>query len=167
MTARQAATRAAAVITALVLQPAVVGFLGLPLGRPQLVVVVVAVIALVDGPGPGAVCGFLAGLASDLGSDHVVGRQALVLTLVGYAVGLREDDGERSALLALVSVAAATLAALVLDAGLAVLLADGRTTGTALTTAVVGAVLYDLLITPFVLPPLRALLVRADPERRP
>lgn len=166
MTALAIATRAAALGSAVVLQPTVVDFLRLPIGRPQLVVVVLAVIALVDGPGVGAICGFLAGLVGDASADHTVGRQALVLTLVGYLVGLREDDEERSAVLALAAVAAASAGALLLDALAALLLGESALSARVLLSVVVAAVLYDLLITPFVLPPLRALLLRADPERR-
>ncbi len=166
MTALQVLTRGIALATAVVLQPTVVAFLGLPFGRPELVVVVLAVIALVDGPGPGMVCGFVCGLVGDLSSDHLVGRQTLVLTLVGYLVGLRAEDEERSALLGLAVVAAAVLGAVGLDAGLAFVLGDSRLTSRVLLTSTAAAVAYSLLVTPFVLPPLRALLLRADPERR-
>lgn len=172
MTALQVATRALAMATAVVVQPTVVARIGLPLASPQLVVVVLAVIALVDGPGAGLVCGFAAGLVGDLLSDHLVGRQTLVLTAVGYAAGaagLRQDEHrdreERPVLLALVTVGGAVLAALALDAGLAVVLGDGRLSGTALLASTAASVGYSVLIAPFVLPPLRGLLLRADPER--
>ncbi|HEY5049267.1 MAG TPA: rod shape-determining protein MreD, partial [Acidothermaceae bacterium] len=74
----------ACVIDAVLLDP-----LNLPGSPPNLLVLVVAAIALVLGPVGGAVTGFLAGLAADVlpPADHLIGRYALVLCLAGYLVG--------------------------------------------------------------------------------
>ena len=56
--------------------------------------VVVVYAALLYGPRHGAVAGFVGGLLADLAVPSVFGRSALVMTLIGYAVGL---VGERTA----------------------------------------------------------------------
>lgn len=57
--------------------------------RPDLVLLTVVAVALATGPDSGAVYGFCAGLARDLlsGGEQLVGLSAIVLVLLGYAVG--------------------------------------------------------------------------------
>jgi rod shape-determining protein MreD len=61
------------VVTALLLQACVINPLGLPGGRPDLLVVVVVALAVVGGPAYGAVLGFTVGLAADLRSSGMPG----------------------------------------------------------------------------------------------
>jgi len=165
VTAARRLAVALVLLAAAVLQPTVVARLQLPLGAPQLVLAVLAVLALVEGPLVGAVGGFSVGLLSDLLSDHAVGRDALVLTLVGYVTGLVRDEGDRSALVPLAAVAASTAAALLLAAAASAVFGEARAGARGLLTATAGAVLYNVLLTPFLFPALRALLTRLDPER--
>ncbi|MDQ1631514.1 MAG: hypothetical protein QOC80_1486, partial [Frankiaceae bacterium] len=72
----------------LLLQRTVLAQLDIPFGTPDLLVIVVAAVALQTGPGLGAVTGFLAGFGADLLSDHALGRLAAVLCIVGYLVGM-------------------------------------------------------------------------------
>ena len=153
------------VVTAVALQPTVIGPLRLPVGSPQLPVLVLAIIALVEGSGTGAVAGFATGLCSDALSTHPLGQQALVLTLVGWWVGKVREDGRRSIAAPLIAVVAGTAAALVgvTVVGLAVGTVEVRTG--VFARELLASVAYAGLLAPLLLPPLRAMLVRLDPER--
>jgi rod shape-determining protein MreD len=56
-------------------------------GRPDLVVLVVAAVAIYAGSVPGAAMGFGCGFLLDLAVGSTMGASSLVLTAVGYAVG--------------------------------------------------------------------------------
>ena len=63
---------------------------------PNLCLLVVVAAALVRGPEQAAVLGFVAGVLLDLAppADHVAGRWALALVLVGYVAGrMRPEPG--------------------------------------------------------------------------
>jgi rod shape-determining protein MreD len=79
------------VIAALVLQVTVANRLPLPGSViPDLVLLAVVALALVNGSLLGLVAGFCAGLATDIvpPADHTIGRYALVYCLIGYVCGL-------------------------------------------------------------------------------
>ena len=61
---------------------------------PNFCLLVVVAAALVRGPAFAATLGFFAGLLLDLAppADHVAGRWALALVLVGYVAGLMRQD---------------------------------------------------------------------------
>ena len=77
---------------------------------PNLALLVVVAAALVRGPDFAATLGFFAGLAIDLAppADHVAGRWALALVVVGYLAGRVRQDAGSSAVAAVVTVAAAS-----------------------------------------------------------
>lgn len=168
MTARRGLLGLAAVLTALLLQTAVLSRLPLPGGAPELLLVLVVAFALVDGPLVGTVTGFLAGLLADLGSDHELGRTALVLALVGYAAGLAADDRPRSPLTPLLVVGACAAGAVCAYAVEGLLLGDARITGAAFWPSLAGSTTYAVLLTPLVVPVVGALVRRLDddPVRR-
>ena len=152
-------------VLALLLQRTLVGQLDLPFGRPDLVVVTLACVAVLLGPGWGASFGFGIGLLADLLSDHTLGQLALVLCLIGYAVGMLSRDVERSVLVPLAAAAAACAAAVGLVALFGALLGDsrlalGEVAGRAVSTAV-----YAFLLTPLLFPMVAASLRRLDPVR--
>lgn len=76
-------------LSALLFQVVIAPALSVGGWRPDLVLVTVVVMALVDGHGTGARYGFVAGLAADLlsGGSHLVGLTALVFLLVGDGLG--------------------------------------------------------------------------------
>lgn len=166
MTSARALAVALLVITGIALQSSVINLMGLPIGQPQLPLLILAVVALVEGPGVGSVAGFATGLSSDALSVHPLGQQALVLTLVGWFVGAVRQDGDRSVVVPLVAVLTATGVALVACAGLGFLVGGPGVRPGVLALEVVAAVAYAALLTPVLLPPIRTLLVRLDPERR-
>jgi rod shape-determining protein MreD len=153
-------------IVALALQTSVVSRLDLPGATPDLVLLVVVSLALADGPLTGVVAGFAAGIALDLvpPADHAVGRYAFVLTLVGYLAGLAQDEAERSVVMPFVVVAAAAAGATALYAGIGALFSDFGVDGRTLVGLLPTAVLYDVLLAPFVVPAVRALVRRAEPD---
>lgn len=74
-------------LTAIVLQAAVVSRLGMFGAHADLLVLVPIAVALVDGPERGAMAGFVAGLAVDLLSTTPFGLTALAYSVVGFVVG--------------------------------------------------------------------------------
>ncbi|MCU0266132.1 MAG: rod shape-determining protein MreD [Actinomycetia bacterium] len=152
--------------TAVVLQTVVLSRLPLPGATPDLVLLVVVGLALVQGPVSGLLTGFAGGLLLDLvpPADGAVGRWALVLCLAGLVAGRYADAVERSTILPLVVVAGLAAGSLLLYAGLGWLLGDPRVTLAAVARTLPTAVLYDVLLTPFVVPAVMALARRVEPE---
>lgn len=87
MTRARVAAAVAGVLTALLLQATLVGpgFAPFAVSLPA---VLVAAVALVDGPATGMSFGFAAGLAADLGSRHPAGVLALCWLGVGLLGGM-------------------------------------------------------------------------------
>jgi len=140
--------------------------LNLPGSPPNLLVLVVAAIALVLGPVGGAVTGFLAGLAADIlpPADHLIGRYALVFCLAGYLVGLVHDEARDSVLLSLVAVGAAAAVATLLYGALGGLLSDSRVDAHTILRSLPFSIFYDVLLAPFVVPWVMSLTRRAEPQ---
>lgn len=170
MRSSQVLLSAGLLLGGLVLQSAVFAWLPLPGATPDVVLVVVVALALVWGPLEGAMAGFLGGLALDLvpPSDHAVGRWALVLTLVGYLVGLYDEDVDRAAFAPFVLVAAASAGATLLYAGIGQVIGDTSITWPMIAAVLPSAVVYDVLLTPFVVLAVTGLARRVapDPYRR-
>ena len=148
------------VTVTVVFQLTVVDRIAFPGGAgPDLVLLVVAALALAGGPMAGVLTGFLAGLALDVAppGSHFVGQSALVFCLVGYLCGLLADDGSgdaeqgHTALFEIVVVAAGAVGGEALRALLGVMLSDPRVTWPAITNVLPAAVAYDVLLCPFVL----------------
>lgn len=168
MTAPRLLLGTVTILTALLLQTTVIARLPLPGSTPDLLLVLVLAFALVEGPLSGLVTGFLAGVCADLVADHQLGRLSLAYAVAGYAVGLLEEDNERSVLVPFVAVGAGAAGALLVFAGEAVLLGDVRVTFSAVLRGLLSSVPYDVVLTPFVIPVIGALVRRVDldPLRR-
>lgn len=162
---RQAIAAAVLLALAVVLQPTLVGLVPLPLGGPTLPTVVLACLALRTGPSTGCLAGFATGLAADLVSDHVIGRLAMVLCLVGYLAGMLRLEAERSLLVPVAAVAGAGVLSSLLFAASGALVDDSRAAGATLGQAVAAAALYGVLLTPFVFPFIGWLFARLRPRR--
>ena len=113
-----------------------------------------------------ALVGFGAGLAIDLvpPADHEIGRWALVLALIGYAAGLTAGPARRSAFLPVLVVAVAAGASVLMYAGVGALISDPQVTWVAVTELVPTAVLYAVVMSPFVVSTVLALVHRVEPE---
>jgi hypothetical protein len=86
MTPVRVAAAAAAILTALLFQATLIGPLTVPVAV-SLPAVLVAAVALVDGPATGMSFGFAAGLIADLASSHPAGVLALWWLGVGVVCG--------------------------------------------------------------------------------
>ncbi|MEY9967290.1 rod shape-determining protein MreD [Streptacidiphilus sp. MAP12-16] len=156
------------VVIALVVQVSIFARLGLPGAVPDLMLLVVIGLALVYGPTGGCLVGFGAGLLADLAppSDHAVGRFALVLCVLGYAAGLlRPENGQiRSVVTPLLVVAGAAFTATMLYAGVGALVGDTAARHVGIGSLLLTAVIYDVLLAPFVVPGVMALARRSVVE---
>jgi len=134
---------------------------------PNLALLVVVAAALVRGPEFAAVIGFLSGLAIDLAppADHVAGRWALALVVVGYLAGRVRQDARTSALAAIVTVAAASFVGTSIFALSGMVLSDPAVPAVEALAVIPTAVVYDVLITPFVLPLMMRLFRRLEPHQ--
>jgi rod shape-determining protein MreD len=157
---------AALIVTALMLQVTVFNRLPLPVVAPNLFLVVVVSCALLSTPAGGATLGFLAGLLADLAppADHTIGRAAAVYALVGYAAGRVEDVEERPVLAPIVLVALATVGAILADALIGALLGDARLHWLVVARHLPVAALYDVVLTPLIVPLVIRLTRRVGPE---
>ena len=147
-----------ALFAAVVVQLTVVNRLPLPDGAaPDLVLLLVAAIAVSTGPVTGAVVGFAGGLALDIAppAAHYAGQDALVFCLVGYAAArvvrvIWNTTGERDPITTFTVMATAVAAGEAGKAALGMMLSDPDVTRAAVTRVLPTAILYDLLLAPFV-----------------
>ncbi len=150
----RASVLATVLVLAVVLQVAVFSLVSYEGVVPNLALVVVVGAALVRGPEFAAVLGFLGGLAIDLAppADHVAGRWALSLVVVGYLAGRVRPDARTSALAALATVAACSFVGTSVFALSGMLLHDPAIPVGQALHVIPLAVLYDVAVTPFLLP---------------
>ena len=151
---RRALVSVILLLVAIVLQLTVLDRLPLPGGvTPDLVLLVVVALALSSGPLPGMTGGFCAGLALDVAppADHLVGLYALVFCLVGYFCGMVSAELDSSVLRPLAASAAGAAAGAGLYAAAGVILGNPDVTGSAVRHVLPLSVVYDVLLSPFVL----------------
>jgi rod shape-determining protein MreD len=134
---------------------------------PNLALIVVVAAGLVRGPGFAATLGFVGGLAIDIAppAHHVAGRWALALVVTGYLAGRVRHDAGSSALSALATVAACSFVGTSIFALSGMLLHDPAIPAQDALRVIPLAVLYDVLVTPFVLPVLMRLFRRVQPHQ--
>lgn len=159
---------ATAVLFAVVLQAALMPHLSWRGVVPNLVLLVVVAGALTRGAHTGVVLGFCAGLALDLAppADHLAGRWAIALLVVGYLAGsVRRDERPTLSVVVLTAGVCSFVGASVY-ALLGVVLRDPAVAVLDVLTAVGAGVLSDLIVAPIVLLPMLLLLTRLEPQRR-
>lgn len=157
----------AILVVAVVLQVAVFGYLSVDGVVPDLALLVVVAAALARGPQFAAVLGFVGGLLLDVAppADHVAGRWALALVLVGYLAGRVRQDARDSTLGALVTVAACSFVGTSVFALSGLVLGDGALPTGEMLRVVGISVLWDVLVTPLVLPGLLLVFRRLRPPQ--
>jgi rod shape-determining protein MreD len=151
---RRAALSGGLLLIAILIQLTVLNNLRLPGGAgPDLVLVVVVAVALTGGPMEGMLGGFCAGLALDVAppATHLVGQYALVLCLVGYGCGLLGVSLEHSAWLPICVVAVGSAVGEGLYALTGMIFGDPDITWTSIRHTLPASVIYDVLLSPFVL----------------
>ena len=147
---------------AVIVQLTIVNRIAFPGGAgPDVVLLAVAALALAGGPMTGVLIGFWAGLALDVAppGSHFVGQDALVFCLIGYACGLAADvpnsegvpEQGRTALFEIVVTAAGAVLGEALAALLGAMLSDPRVTWSSIRHVLPVAIVYDVLLCPFVL----------------
>lgn len=134
---------------------------------PNLALLVVVGAALVRGPQFAAVLGFLAGVAIDLvpPADHIAGRWALALVVVGYVAGRLRQDTRTNASAVVLAVAACSFLGTSVFALSGLLLQDPVVPVPDMIEVILIAVVWDVLLTPFVLPVVMTLFRRIAPPR--
>jgi len=156
-----------AVILAVVLQVSLFPHLAWQGVVPNLALLVVVGAALVRGPQFAAMLGFAAGVLIDFAppADHVAGRWALALVVVGYLAGRIRQDVRPNAWAVLVAVAASSFVGTSVFALSGLLLRDPVVPVSQMIEVILVAVVWDVLLTPFVLPPMMAMFRRLEPAR--
>lgn len=138
---------------AMILQVTVANRLPLPGSvTPDLVLLAVVALALTGGSLLGLVTGFIAGLGADImpPADHTLGRYALVYCLIGYVCGAAAGEMERSPVLPFAAIAAGALAGTVLYSAVGMMLSDPRARWPVVSHVLPLQVLYDVIVSPFV-----------------
>ena len=151
---RRIAFSAALLLLATLIQVTVLDNLRLPFGAgPDLVLVVVVALALTGGPVEGMLGGFCAGLALDVAppATHLVGQYALVFCLVGYAAGRVGSHLDESAWVPIGVVAVGSAAGELLFALTGMMFGNLDITWSAVGQVLPASVVYDVLLSPFVL----------------
>jgi len=165
MKAARIGIAATLVVVALVLQVAVFPHMAWEGIVPNFCLLVVVGAALVRGPAFAATLGFCAGLMLDLAppADHVAGRWALALVVVGYVAGLMRQDTRPSASTVVATVATASVLGTSVYALSGLVLGDAVAGAGDLARVVLVALLWDVLLTPLVLPGVMRLFTRLEP----
>jgi rod shape-determining protein MreD len=134
---------------------------------PNLCLLVVVGAALTRGPQFAAVLGFVAGVMLDLAppADHLAGRWALALVVVGYVAGRVRQDARPTATAVVATVAACSFVGTSLFAISGLVLHDSTLGVPDLLRVILVAVLWDVLLTPFVLPLVMRMFERLEPAR--
>lgn len=155
-----------AILVALVLQVSFFPHLAWHGIVPNLCLLVVVAAALSVDAHFAMVLGFVAGVALDLAppADHVAGRWALALTIAAFLVAKVRQDVKPTSLAVVATVAAASFVATSVFALSGMLLGDAPFSVPGLLEVVLVAVVWDVLLTPFVLPPLMKLFGRFSPQ---
>ena len=166
MAAARVLALTAVVTLAVMLQVVVFAHLSYEGVVPNLALLVVVAAALARGPEFSACLGFLAGLAVDLAppADHIAGRWALALVVVGYLAGRVRHDATGSAVAAVLAVAASSFVGTSIFALSGMLLDDPGIAVSEALWVIPVAVAYDVLLTPFVLPVVIRLFRRLEPH---
>jgi rod shape-determining protein MreD len=167
----RAALAAGLVTLAVVLQVSVLDSFAWHGIVPDLALLVVVGAALVRGGEFGMVTGFAAGLVLDLAppADHLAGRWALALLVVGYVAGrVRQDARPGSAPTAttvMATVAACSFVGSSIFALTGIVLRDPAAGVGEVLQVIAVSLVWDLLLAPLVLPAVMAAFRRLEPAR--
>lgn len=169
LSAGRVVTAVVAILVALVIQLSVLPEIAWHGVVADLVLLVVVAIGLAHGSESGLTLGFVGGLMLDLAppADHLAGRWALALMVVGYLAGRVRQPARPSPTAVLATVAACSFIGTSLFALTGLVLQDPSVSTGELIRGILLALVWDLLLTPFVLPPVLAVFRRVDAELVP
>lgn len=167
MSALRGALLAALVVVAVTLQAAVFRYVAVDGVAPNLALVLVVVAAFTRGSQFAAVLGFFTGLLLDVAppADHVAGRWALALVLVGYLAGRVRGDAQRSRPTALLIVGLCSFVGTSVFALSGMVLGDDAWSVGAIVRVVLIGSVVDVVLALLVLPLLTHALDRLRPPR--
>ncbi len=153
------------IVLAVILQVAVFNLFSVNGVVPNLAMIVVVAAAIARGPQFGVVVGFVAGMLVDLAppADHVAGRWALALVLVAILAGRVRADARRSPLAGLATVAVCSFIATSVFALSGIVLGDQTLPPGEMLQVIFVALLWDVVVTPLILPGLMTLFERTRP----
>lgn len=162
MSALRAAGLAGLLLVSLIVQIAVLPYASVAGVAPNLMLVVIVACALARGPQFGATAGFFGGLLLDVAppADHVAGRWALALVLVGFLAGRVRNDAQHSIIARLVTVAACSFVGASVYAFTGVVVGDGAWPVGDMLQVIGVSVVWDVLMAPIVLPLVGVALLR-------
>jgi rod shape-determining protein MreD len=151
---RRAALSAIVLAVALTAQLTVVNRLTLPgAGAPDLVLLTVVALGLCSRPATASVTGFCAGLCLDIAppGSYLIGEYALVFCLVGYLCGRLRGLLNQSVMLTIGGAMAAAAAGEALVALLGLAVSDPQVSWSAVQKVLPSSIVYDVVVTPFLL----------------
>ena len=157
------------IMVSVVIEVTVLAPLDFPGATPSLVLVMVAAIAFAFGPVTGSASGFAAGILLDLAppATGTLGISALILTLVGYALGRVFDSDTRPVVLTTVLTAGAAAIAIVAGAALGGLLGNPRIIWSDVPVMVLTGALYAAILALPIVPIVKRLARAFVPEAFP
>jgi rod shape-determining protein MreD len=152
---------------AVVAQAVIFRFVSIDGVVPNLALIIVVVAAIARGSQFAAILGFATGLLLDLAppADHIAGRWALALVLVGFLAGRVRQDAQKSPFMAVILVGAMSFVGTSIFALSGVILNDGSLPVDSTLRVIVISVLWDLMLAPFLVPMLLWLVDRLRPMR--
>jgi rod shape-determining protein MreD len=171
MRAGRIALTAALISLAVVLQASVFDAFAWHGIVPDLALLVVVGAALVRGGEFGMVTGFAAGVVLDLAppADHLAGRWALALVVVGFVAGRVRQDARPgttpTATTVMATVAACSFVGSSIFALTGIVLRDPSVGFGELLQVIAISLVWDVLLAPLVLPPVMAAFRRLEPAR--
>lgn len=171
MSGARAALAGGLIVLAVVLQVSVFDAFAWHGIVPDLALLVVVGAALVRGGEFGMITGFAAGVVLDLAppADHLAGRWALALLVVGYVAGrVRQDVRPGTAPTAttvVATVAACSFVGSSIFALSGLVLRDPAVGVGDLLQAILISLVWDVLLTPLVLPAVMTAFRRLEPAR--
>ena len=169
MTLRRVVLCAILILLAVVVEVTVLAPLDFPGATPSLVLVTVAALAFAFGPVTGSACGFAAGLLIDLAppATGTLGISALILTVVGYALGRVFDSDSRPLVVTTLLTAAAAALAILAGAVLGGLLGNPRIVWGDVPVMILTGALYAAILSLPLVPLVRRIARTFVPEAFP
>ena len=157
---------AAALIVAAVLQVGIAPHVAIGGVVPNLLLLVVITLAMIEGPRSGATAGFVAGLLFDLLGTGPIGPMAMVLAMTGHLAGsLSANMFAEGWLMPLTVVFVASVGAEFVYAILLAVLGEGGSLGATLWTISLPGALYDAVLALLIYPVLARFLRREQTMR--
>lgn len=146
-------------ICAWIVQATIIPYLTIGFAEPDLILIVIATYAFLEGPTAGALAGFSGGLLQDMLLIRSIGLNILTKTLVGYLSGMVERTlfGSKS-LLPMVAMFAVSVASQFFYISVSFIVGEQIEIWLALKSIILPSAAYTSIITLFIFPWLTSVL---------